>query len=46
VAELDERETADELRSVEALGVDFVQGYLLARPANPPPDFVWPYKRF
>ena len=35
-------ETLDELRCVRDLGVDFVQGYLLARPSAPPPAFHWP----
>ncbi len=39
-------EVVEELRAVRELNVDFGQGYLLGRPANPPPDFVWPYKRF
>jgi len=39
-------ETVDELRAIVDLKVDFAQGYLLARPSNPPPDFVWPYRRY
>ncbi len=35
-------ETIDELSCVRDLGVDFVQGYLLARPATPPPFPSWP----
>ena len=35
-------ETVDELRCVRDLGVTFVQGYLLARPACPPPAATWP----
>jgi EAL domain-containing protein (putative c-di-GMP-specific phosphodiesterase class I) len=35
-------ETVDELSCVRDLGVDFVQGYLLARPASPPPEVIWP----
>jgi EAL domain-containing protein (putative c-di-GMP-specific phosphodiesterase class I) len=37
-------ETVDELESVIAAGAHFGQGYLLARPANPPPPVVWPKK--
>lgn len=39
-------ETRPELDAVEKLGVDLVQGYLLARPNNPPPDIQWPHKLF
>ncbi len=39
-------ETPDELAAVEAAGVDFAQGYLLARPSSPPPDFAWPHRLF
>jgi EAL domain-containing protein (putative c-di-GMP-specific phosphodiesterase class I) len=39
-------ETPAELNAVEALGIDLAQGYLLARPSNPPPDFGWPHKLF
>jgi EAL domain-containing protein (putative c-di-GMP-specific phosphodiesterase class I) len=35
-------ETLDELKCIRDLGVDFAQGYLLARPAAPPPVHVWP----
>jgi len=35
-------ETIDEFRAVQAAGVTYGQGYLLARPAFPPPEFVWP----
>src|SRR5258708_4535354 len=35
-------ETVDELACVRDLGVDFAQGYLLARPATPPPVHAWP----
>lgn len=35
-------ETVEELTCVRDLGVDFVQGYLLARPDAPPPDYDWP----
>lgn len=35
-------ETDAELQCLQSLGVDFVQGYLLARPANPPPPIRWP----
>ena len=35
-------ETIDELTCVHDLGVDFAQGYLLARPAAPPPKVAWP----
>jgi len=37
-------ETIDELRCVCDLGVDYVQGYLLARPGAPPPLHTWPLK--
>lgn len=36
-------ETVDELSCVRDLGVDFAQGYLLARPAAPPPRVAWPF---
>jgi EAL domain-containing protein (putative c-di-GMP-specific phosphodiesterase class I) len=36
-------ETIDELSCVRDLGVDFAQGYLLARPAAPPPPAPWPF---
>jgi EAL domain-containing protein (putative c-di-GMP-specific phosphodiesterase class I) len=35
-------ETVDELACVRELGVDYGQGYLLARPAMPPPKPAWP----
>ncbi len=35
-------EVIDELVCVRDCGVDFVQGYLLARPANPAPQPAWP----
>jgi EAL domain-containing protein (putative c-di-GMP-specific phosphodiesterase class I) len=35
-------ETVDELSCVRDLGVHYVQGYLLARPAAPPPSAAWP----
>jgi EAL domain-containing protein (putative c-di-GMP-specific phosphodiesterase class I) len=38
-------ETQEELQCIIDLGVDFAQGYLLARPANPPPAHVWPFRR-
>ncbi len=37
-------ETVDELRCLRDLGVEYVQGYLLARPAAPPPAHVWPFE--
>jgi EAL domain-containing protein (putative c-di-GMP-specific phosphodiesterase class I) len=37
-------ETLDELECIRDLGVDYAQGYLLARPATPPPAFVWPLR--
>ena len=37
-------ETLVELDAVRALGVDYAQGYLLGRPANPPPGMTWPHK--
>lgn len=36
-------ETIDELSCVRDLGVDYAQGYLLARPAAPPPKAAWPF---
>jgi len=36
-------ETVDELSCVRDLGVDYAQGYLLARPAAPPPKVAWPF---
>jgi EAL domain-containing protein (putative c-di-GMP-specific phosphodiesterase class I) len=47
-SELDSRvvaegvETETELDAVIAAGARYVQGYLLARPAFPPPPIVWP----
>jgi EAL domain-containing protein (putative c-di-GMP-specific phosphodiesterase class I) len=35
-------ETPQELDAVQAAGARFVQGYLLARPAFPPPPISWP----
>jgi EAL domain-containing protein (putative c-di-GMP-specific phosphodiesterase class I) len=35
-------ETPAELDAVIAAGARYVQGYLLARPAFPPPDITWP----
>jgi EAL domain-containing protein (putative c-di-GMP-specific phosphodiesterase class I) len=35
-------ETLEELQCVRDLGVDYAQGYLLARPASPPPIHAWP----
>ena len=35
-------ETATELDAVVAAGARYGQGYLLARPAFPPPDITWP----
>jgi EAL domain-containing protein (putative c-di-GMP-specific phosphodiesterase class I) len=37
-------ETVDELACVRDLGVDYAQGYLLARPAAPPPEHFWPFE--
>ncbi len=34
-------ESAAELVCLQDLGVDYAQGYLLARPANPPPRVSW-----
>jgi len=39
-------ETEGELGALVGLGVDFGQGYLLGRPANPPPDVLWPHRLF
>jgi EAL domain-containing protein (putative c-di-GMP-specific phosphodiesterase class I) len=36
-------ETSDELSCVRDLGVHYGQGYLLARPAAPPPLVSWPF---
>ena len=38
-------ETLDELSCVRDLGVHYAQGYLLARPAAPPPKVAWPLAR-
>lgn len=35
-------EVLDELKCVHDLGVTYAQGYLLARPAAPPPPIAWP----
>jgi EAL domain-containing protein (putative c-di-GMP-specific phosphodiesterase class I) len=35
-------ETLEELHCVRDLGVGYAQGYLLARPAAPPPRHAWP----
>jgi EAL domain-containing protein (putative c-di-GMP-specific phosphodiesterase class I) len=35
-------ETAEELDAVQEAGARFGQGYLLARPAFPPPSVTWP----
>ena len=35
-------ETAEELEAVQEAGAHFGQGYLLARPAFPPPGITWP----
>jgi EAL domain-containing protein (putative c-di-GMP-specific phosphodiesterase class I) len=35
-------ETLDELKAVIDCGAHYIQGYLLARPAYPPPTHVWP----
>jgi EAL domain-containing protein (putative c-di-GMP-specific phosphodiesterase class I) len=35
-------ETVEELRAVQEAGADYGQGYLLARPAFPPPTVYWP----
>jgi EAL domain-containing protein (putative c-di-GMP-specific phosphodiesterase class I) len=35
-------ETIDELSCLRDLSVDYAQGYLLARPAAPPPQINWP----
>jgi EAL domain-containing protein (putative c-di-GMP-specific phosphodiesterase class I) len=36
-------EVVDELKCVRDLGVSYAQGYLLARPAAPPPTVAWPF---
>ncbi len=38
-------ETEPELEAVMALDVDMVQGYVFGRPADPPPDLIWPGTR-
>lgn len=38
-------ETEAELEAVTELDVDFVQGYVFGRPADPPPDLIWPGTR-
>jgi EAL domain-containing protein (putative c-di-GMP-specific phosphodiesterase class I) len=38
-------ETEPELEASVALGVDFAQGYVFGRPADPPPDLIWPGTR-
>jgi EAL domain-containing protein (putative c-di-GMP-specific phosphodiesterase class I) len=35
-------ETVEELEAVQEAGAHFGQGYLLARPAFPPPPVTWP----
>jgi EAL domain-containing protein (putative c-di-GMP-specific phosphodiesterase class I) len=35
-------EQLDELKCLRDLGVQYAQGYLLARPASPPPAHAWP----
>jgi EAL domain-containing protein (putative c-di-GMP-specific phosphodiesterase class I) len=35
-------ESPDELACLQDLGVDYLQGYLLGRPANPAPSITWP----
>ncbi len=35
-------ETVDELKCVRDIGAHYAQGYLLARPAAPPPAHAWP----
>jgi EAL domain-containing protein (putative c-di-GMP-specific phosphodiesterase class I) len=37
-------EAVDELTCVRDLGVAYAQGYLLARPAAPPPPITWPFE--
>lgn len=39
-------ETAQELDAVQAAGARFGQGYLLAKPAFPPPQVSWPTATF
>jgi EAL domain-containing protein (putative c-di-GMP-specific phosphodiesterase class I) len=38
-------ETVTELDTVMAFDVDLGQGYLLGRPADPPPEMIWPGTR-
>jgi EAL domain-containing protein (putative c-di-GMP-specific phosphodiesterase class I) len=38
-------ETVEELKAVADLGVHYAQGYVLARPAFPPPEFDFPLAR-
>lgn len=38
-------ETESELDAVIALDVEFAQGYVFGRPADPPPDLIWPGTR-
>src|SRR5450755_217089 len=38
-------ETVEELKTVADLGVHYAQGYVLARPAFPPPEFAFPLAR-
>lgn len=38
-------ETESELEAVQEAGAQFGQGYLLARPASPPPAVTWPMQR-
>jgi EAL domain-containing protein (putative c-di-GMP-specific phosphodiesterase class I) len=35
-------ETVEELEAVQEAGAHFGQGYLLAKPAFPPPPITWP----
>ncbi len=35
-------ENAGELTACIAVGVDLAQGYIFGRPADPPPDAIWP----
>src|SRR5450432_2181071 len=38
-------ETVEDLKAVADLGVHYAQGYVLARPAFPPPEFAFPLAR-
>src|SRR5450432_3014886 len=38
-------ETVEDLKAVADLGVHYAQGYVLARPAYPPPEFDFPLSR-